>query len=91
LIDCLPIGQAAQNADTEIFALARALVNQANPGVDDYRQIDFGKGPGVFCSAVAHVLAEGSWETLYVDSRSADAMHAITLLTTRAAEVIRGL
>lgn len=91
LIDCLPVGgEGPESVDDQIFAVARAMVKQTC-NVDDYRQLDFGKGPGVFSSAVQAVLAQGSWDTLYVDSRSADAMHVISILAANADEVIRGM
>lgn len=90
LIDTLPVGQACHTAEEAIFAPARAMVKQAT-GKDDYRQIDFGNGPGVFVSAVMSVLENGSWDTMYVDSRSADAMHAITVLAASSDETYRGM
>ena len=84
------MGQACHTAEVEIFATARALVKQAY-GTDDYRQIDFGKGPGHFASAVQAILDNGSWDTVYVDSRSADAMHAVSILSANADEVYRGM
>ena len=89
LIDTLPIGQSCYTAEVEIFAPARAMVKEAT-GLDDYRLVDFGKGAGLFASAVMNVLENGSWDTVYVDSRSTDAMHAITVLVANAAETFRG-
>jgi hypothetical protein len=92
LIDALPVGGSAPSAEAEVFAPCRQAIKNIH-GVDDYRMIDYGKGAGLFGAAVVAQLTQSgkTWDVLYVDSRSTDAANVLSVLTSHARQVIRGM
>jgi len=78
----------------ELVAEGNRLIKEQS-GLEDFRAVDYGKGPMYLCQAVKHALEEGKFEgfggAVHIDTRTPEGQALVTTLAALAGAVIRGL
>lgn len=92
-IDCQPDFEV--DDATEIFGAARdkvvELAAAQGAPIGDYRQVEYGKGTGLFGAAVdAYIKDFGAGRSFVVDSGNTDFQNTATILARAASAVVRG-
>lgn len=88
-VDCLPIG-----VEVTPFAAIAAMCHDAikeHHKLDHYKMVDFGKGLGLWVSAVKMYASASFIKELYVDTSATDQRDALEALLPLATYVIRGV
>jgi hypothetical protein len=88
-IDCLPIG-----VEVTTFAAIAAMCHDAikeHHKIDHYKMVDFGKGLGLWVSAVKMYASASFIKELYVDTSATDQKDALEALLPLSTYVIQGV